>query len=93
MFHERTNKVKLCTKVFFRKLSLKDNLHNTRKTTEKIAGSFLAFAEYKRTIGLIYLLKIPIIPRYAEGENSFDYQFILGKKKLVICKKSIGWSI
>ena len=60
MFHERTNKVKLCTKVLFRKLSLKDNLHNTRKTTEKIAGGFLAFAEHKRTIGLIYLLKIPI---------------------------------
>ena len=57
MFHERTNKVKLCTKVLFRKLSLKDNLQNTRKPTEKIAGGILAFTEYKRTIRLIYLLK------------------------------------
>ena len=47
-------------KVLFQKLSLKDNLHNTRKTTEKIAGGILAFAEYKRMIGLIYLLKILI---------------------------------
>ena len=62
MFHERTNKVKLCTKVLFtlRKLSMKDNLHNTRKATKKIAGGIHAFAEYKRTIDLIYLLKILI---------------------------------
>ena len=41
-------------KLLFRKLSLKDNLHNTKKTTEEIAEGILAFAEYKRTIGLIY---------------------------------------
>ena len=60
MFHERTNMVKLCRKVLFRKLSLKGNVHNTRKTTVKIAGGILAFAEYKRMIDLNYFLKILI---------------------------------
>ena len=29
------------------------------------------------------------LPRYAEGENSFNYQFILGQKNLLFAKNPL----
>ena len=51
----RSNSVQKCSFENFWKIT-----YTTQEKQQKIIGGFLAFAEYKRTVRLIYLLKIPI---------------------------------